>query len=67
MYVFIFRKKFFKYKFIYFSWRLITLQYCIGFAIKVFVSKHARSQNEGMDLIHSQKHLEPNALKARNV
>ena len=22
-----------KYKFIYFSWRLITLQYCIGFAI----------------------------------
>ena len=25
--------KFFKYKFIYFNWRLITLQYCIGFAI----------------------------------
>ena len=24
---------FFKYKFIYFNWRLITLQYCIGFAI----------------------------------
>ena len=24
---------FFLYKFIYFSWRLITLQYCIGFAI----------------------------------
>ena len=23
---------FFKYKFIYFNWRLITLQYCIGFA-----------------------------------
>ena len=23
----------FKYKFIYFNWRLITLQYCIGFAI----------------------------------
>ena len=22
-----------KYKFIYFNWRLITLQYCIGFAI----------------------------------
>ena len=22
---------FFKYKFIYFNWRLITLQYCIGF------------------------------------
>ena len=26
-------KTFFKYKFIYFNWRLITLQYCIGFAI----------------------------------
>ena len=24
---------FFKYKFIYFNWRLITLQYCICFAI----------------------------------
>ena len=24
---------FFKYKFIYFNWRLITSQYCIGFAI----------------------------------
>ena len=24
---------FFYYKFIYFNWRLITLQYCIGFAI----------------------------------
>ena len=24
---------FFKYKFIYFNWRLITLQYCVGFAI----------------------------------
>ena len=24
---------FFKYKFIYFNWRLITLQYCIGFSI----------------------------------
>ena len=23
----------FKYKFIYFNWRLITLQYCVGFAI----------------------------------
>ena len=24
---------FFKYKFIYFNWRLITSQYCIGFAM----------------------------------
>ena len=29
----IFLTYFFKYKFIYFNWRLITLQYCIGFAI----------------------------------
>ena len=28
-----YRTKFFKYKFIYLNWRLITLQYCIGFAI----------------------------------
>ena len=28
-----FAYSFFKYKFIYFNWRLITLQYCIGFAI----------------------------------
>ena len=26
-------KNFFSYKFIYFNWRVITLQYCIGFAI----------------------------------
>ena len=29
---------FFKYKFIYFNWRLITLQYCIGFAIHQYES-----------------------------
>ena len=28
-----FLKKSFLHKFIYFNWRLITLQYCIGFAI----------------------------------
>ena len=28
----------FKYKFIYFNWRLITLQYCIGFAIHQYES-----------------------------
>ena len=31
--VFSFSFSFFKYKFIYFNWRLITLQYTIGFAI----------------------------------
>ena len=30
---FLWFKTFLKYKFIYFNWRLITLQYCIGFAI----------------------------------
>ena len=30
---FIFLISFFKYKFIYFHWRLITLQYCSGFVI----------------------------------
>ena len=29
---------FLKYKFIYFNWRLITLQYCIGFAIHQYES-----------------------------
>ena len=29
---------FFKYKYIYFNWRLITLQYCIGFAIHQYES-----------------------------
>ena len=29
---------FFYYKFIYFNWRLITLQYCIGFAIQQHVT-----------------------------
>ena len=34
----VFLKIFLKYKFIYFNWRLITLQYCIGFAIHQHVS-----------------------------
>ena len=29
---------FLKYKFIYFNWRLISLQYCIGFAIHQYES-----------------------------
>ena len=29
---------FLKHKFIYFNWRLITLQYCIGFAIHQYES-----------------------------
>ena len=33
LFLFLFFGFFFKYKFIYFNWRLITLQYCVGFAI----------------------------------
>ena len=33
MFIAVNTEKLFKYKFIYFNWRLITLQYCIGFAI----------------------------------
>ena len=32
MFIAVNTEKLFKYKFIYFNWRLITLQYCIGFA-----------------------------------
>ena len=35
-------KYFFKYKFIYFNWRLITLQYCIGFAIHQICHRYTR-------------------------
>ena len=31
--LFLFFSSFLKYKFVYFNWRLITLQYCIGFTI----------------------------------
>ena len=41
---------FFKYKFIYFNWRLITLQYCIGFAIH---------QHESTKSVHMLSILNP--------
>ena len=41
---------FFKYKFIYFNWRLISLQYCIGFAIH---------QHESATCIHVSPILNP--------
>ena len=40
----IMRHFFFLYKFIYFNWRLITLQYCIGFAV------HQRESTTGLIL-----------------
>ena len=33
---------FLKFKFIYFNWKLITLQYCIGFAIHQHESERQR-------------------------
>ena len=36
------------YKFIYFNWRLITLQYCIGFAI------HQHESATGIQDVHQQ-------------
>ena len=39
---------FFKFKFIYFNWRLVTLQYCIGFAI------HQHESATGIQDVHQQ-------------
>ena len=41
---------FLKFKFIYFNWRLITLQYCIGFAI------HQQESATGVHVSHPETH-----------
>ena len=45
---------FFKYKFIYFNWRLITLQYCSGFAIRLYaiLPLHTKSASQKIRIIY---------------
>ena len=51
-------KHFLKYKFIYFNWRLTTLQYCIGFAIH---------QHEPATSIHVPHPEPPSVLPPRTI
>ena len=49
----------FKYKFIYFNWRLIALQYCIGFAI------HQHESTMGvhmLPILNSPSHIPPHTI-----
>ena len=52
---------FFKYKFVYFNWRLITLQYCIGFAI------HHHESATGNTCSPSWTPLPPSSLPAPSL
>ena len=52
---------FLKYKFVYFNWRLITLQYCIGFAI------HHHESATGNTCSPSWTPLPPSSLPAPSL
>ena len=68
---------FFLYKFIYFNWRLITLQYCIGsvkhlisfiiqylsLSFKIFVSIKISSLSVSLSLTHTHTHTHTNNTK----
>ena len=57
--LFLFCFSFFKrYKFIYFNWRLITLQYCIGFAIH---------QHESAMGVHAFRTLNPPSTSLHTI
>ena len=47
---------FLKYKFIYFNWRLITLEYCIGFAISGWISLQSKGLSRVFSNTTVQKH-----------
>ena len=59
------KRLFYEYKFIYFNWRLITLQYCIGFAIYQHESAsgvHAFPTFQHMPMLYDKGHTSLSSL-----